>query len=292
MKALVFQIVLILGAVFCLNAQSVEAFPFSQNRINTDVTIDKIIIGDGKTEVKIQITATGSDIEVFLYPPQSEQSIILRTFEKNYNLIATDSLPFFPEKATILSGETKTFSLIYNEIPKYITEFDIIERVEPFESGFSFFNVKLSKTRDKKISLRFDNLSDFKAYFKKNKNAHLLEGFWEIEKELLTSFKNKKTQPTEVKSSDSIAIVKEDGLLRAYYLNGEEYDVAIRELDDYFILNSTMIKTSILLEVTKNRKEIKLFGLANKAIIYPNKKERRKIEDVILKTFWKKKDTF
>ncbi len=271
-----------------VSAQSIEAFVSSQNKYNTDVWIEKVIIGDGKTELKMQIKSEESDIEIFLYPPESEESIILRTFEKTYQLQSADSIPFYPEKVTVLLNETRSFSLFYEEIPEYVTEFDVIERVEPFDSGFSFFNVRLSKEKDKKISLRFSSVSDFKAYYKKNPNPHQMEGFWEIEKTLLTTFKKKKKQTKEVKSRDTVAVVKEDGLLRAYFLNGEECDIALKELDNYFVLHSKMVETSIILEVSKDRKEIKLFGLLDKTIIYPEKKENKKIKDVILRSFWKR----
>ena len=141
-----------------------------------------------KTEVKMQIKPNESDIEIYLYPPESEQSVILRTFEKTYQLLSADSIPFYPDKAIVLLNETKSFSLFYNEIPENVTEVDVIERVEPFESGFSFFNVKLSKEKEKKKSLRFGKTSDFKNYFKNNVQLHPMEGFWEIEKEIITSF--------------------------------------------------------------------------------------------------------
>ena len=116
-----------------------------------------------------------------------------------------------------------------------------------------------------------------------------MEGFWEIIKEMLTSFKKNKKQPVKKNTIDSVAVVKEDGLLRAYYLNGEEYDVAIKEMDNYFAIQSEMIETSLLLEVSDDQSEIKLFGLLNKSIFYPNKKERKKLEKVVLRTFWQKK---
>jgi hypothetical protein len=289
MKKITFQFIIVL-IVQSIVAQSTEAFIFSQNKYNTDVWIEKVIIGNGTTEVIMQIEPEESDIEIFLFPPQSEQSIILRTFEKTYQLLSADNIPYYPEKVTVLLNETKTFSLFYEEIPENVTEVDVIERVEPFDSGFSFFNVKLSKEKGKKQSLRFSNRLDFQSYFDKNKKSlHPLEGFWEIEEETITSFKKKKKQPLELKSKNSVAVVKEDGLLRVYYLNGEEYNIALKELDNYFVLHSEMIETSILLEVSKNQKQIKLFGLLDKTIVYPNKKERKKTEDVIMRTFWKKK---
>ena len=288
MRGTIFQLVLIISTMNSVAAQSIEAFVTSQNKYNTDVWIEKVIIGNGKTEVKMQIKPDESDIEIYLYPPESEQSIILRTFEKTYQLNSVDNIPFYPEKLTVLLNETETFSLFYDEIPDYVTELDIIERVEPFDSGFSFFNVRLSKEKERITSLRFKTQTDFKTYFERNPKLHPLEGFWEIEKILLTTYKKKKKQPSEVKTIDSIAIVKEDGLLRSYYLNGEDYDIAIKELDNYFILNSGMIKTTILLEVSEDRNEIKLFGLLNKKMIYPSKKENKKIQELILRTFWKK----
>lgn len=287
MRKMLLQLIFVLVGHVVLG-QSIEAFVSSQNKYNTDVWIEKIIIGNGKTEVKMQIKPDESDIEIFLYPPQSEQSVILRTFEKTYELLSADSIPFYPEKLTVLLNETKTFSLFYDEIPENVTEVDVIERVEPFDSGFSFFNVKLSKEKEKKISLRFSDISDFKNYFENKSQLHPMEGFWEIEKEVITSFKKKKKRPFEEKSNESLAIVKEDGLLRAYYLNGEEYDIAFKELDKYFVLHSEMIEASILLEVSNDQNEIKLFGLLDKSSIYPKRKERKKVEDVILRTFWKK----
>jgi hypothetical protein len=289
-KKIVIQFVIAMIAQ-SISAQSIEAFVSTQNKYNTDVWIEKIIIGNGRTEVKMQIKPDESDIEIFLYPPQSEQSVILRTFEKSYQLLSADSIPFYPEKATVLLDETKSFSLFYEEIPENVTEVDVIERVEPFDSGFSFFNVKLSKEKEKKISLRFNDYSDFKAYFEKKSQLHPMEGFWEIEKEVITSFKKKKKQPIEDKSNESVAVVKEDGLLRAYYSNGEECDIAIKELDNYFVLHSEMIEASILLDVSNDQNEIKLFGLLDKSSIYPNRKERKKVEDVILRTFWIKNKT-
>ena len=283
-------ILLLVFSIFGLHTfgQSIEAFVSSSNKYNTDVWIEKIIIGSGRTEVKMQIKPNESDIEIYLYPPESEQSVILRTFEKTYRLLSADSIPFYPDKATVLLNETKSFSLFYNEIPENVTEVDVIERVEPFESGFSFFNVKLSKEKEKKKSLRFSETSDFKKYFKNNTQLHPMEGFWEVEKEIITSYKKKKKQPTEEKSNESVAVVKEDGFLRAYYMDGEECDLAIKELDNYFVLHSKMIEASILLEISADQKEIKLFGLIDKTILYPIKKERRKVDDVILRTFWKK----
>ena len=287
MKKTVLQFIVIMIAQ-AMVAQSTEAFVFSQNRYNTDIWIEKVIVGNGTTKVEMQIKPVYSDIEIYLYPPQSEQSIILRTFEKTYELISADSIPFYPNKTLVRLNETKTFCLFYNEIPDNITEIDIIERVEPFDSGFSFFNVKLTREADKKMSLRFRDQSDFKTYFENNPKLHQLEGFWEIEKEVITSFKKKKKRPTKQKRKDEVAIVKEDGLLRVYYLNGEEYNIAIKELDHYFVLNSALVESSKLLEISEDRNEIKLFGLLDKTIIYPNKKEYKKIREVILRTFWKK----
>ena len=269
-------------------AQTIEAFAFSQNKYNTDVWIEKVVIGNGKTEVKMQIKPVETDIEIFLYPPFSEQSIILRTFEKTYQLLDADSIPFYPEKIAVLLNETKSFSLFYDELPEDVTEIDIIERVEPFNSGFSFFNVRLTREKEKKKSLRFFNRLDFSNYFKNKSNLHPLEGFWKIEKEIITSFKKTKKQPQETKHSEMVAVVKEDGLLRAYYLDGEEYNIALKELDYYFILTSDMIKTTILVEVAKDRKKMKVFGLIDKSQLSLKKKERRKIRDVILRTFWEK----
>ncbi len=292
MRKIIFQLIFIIGAISSGTTQSVEAFVTYQNKYNSDVWIEKVIIGNGMTEVKMQIKPDESNTEIYLFLPQSDQSVILRTFEKTYELLSADSIPFYPEKATVLLNETKNFSLFFDEIPDYVTEFDVIERVEPFDSGFSFFNVKLSKEKDRRVSLRFNNWSDFKNYYEKSANLHPMEGFWEIEKELMTTFKKKKKLPIETKSKDSVAIVKEDGLLRAYFLNGEGYNIAMKELDNYFVLNSDMVETSILLEVSKNRTEIKLFGLLNKSMIYPRKKESKKIKDVILRTFWKKNPYF
>ena len=288
MKEITFQLIILLGALCTCKAQSIEAFVTSQNKYNTDVWIEKVIIGNGKTEVKMQIKSDQSDMEIYLYPPESEQSVILQTFEKTYQLRSADSIPFYPEKVTVLLNETKTFSLFYDEIAEYVTELDIIERVEPFESGFSFFNVRLSKEKEKQMSLRFSKRSDFERYFKRMPEPHPLEGFWEIDKTLLTTYKKKNKKPSEEKNNDSIAIVKEDGLLRAYYLNGEDYNIAFKELDNYFVFHSDIIETANLLEVSENRNEIKLFGLLKKTMIYPKKKENKKIEDVILRSFWKK----
>ncbi len=259
-----------------VSAQSIEAFVSAQNKYNTDVWIEKVIIGDGKTELKMQIKSEESDIEIFLYPPQSEESIILRTFEKTYQLQSADNIPFYPKKAIVLLNETKSFSLFYEEIPEYVTEIDVIERVEPFDSGFSFFNVKLSREKEKMMSLRFDDHSDFKTYFENKPQLHQMEGFWEIEKTLLTTFKKKKKETKEVKSKDTVAVVKEDGLLRAYFLNGEECDIALKELGNYFVLQSQTIETTLLLEVSKNRNEIKLYGLLDIASIYSNKRKGKK----------------
>lgn len=271
-----------------VSAQSQEAFVFSQNKYNTDIWIEKVIIGNGKTEVKMQIKPVDSDIEIYLYPPQSEQSIILKTFEKTYQLLNADSIPFYPETLKVSLNETKSFSLFYDEIPGYVTELDIIERVEPFDSGFSFFNVKLSREKDKKMSLRFGNLSDFKTYFDNNPNLHPMEGFWSIDKEVITTLKKKNKRPNKQKENDQVAVVKEDGLLRAYFLNGEEYNIAIKELDNYFVLNSDMVESTMLLEISNDQNEIKLFGLLDKTIVYPGKKENKKIREVILRTYWKK----
>ena len=73
-------------------------------------------------------------------------------------------------------------------------------------------------------------------------------------------------------------------------MDGEECDLAIKELDNYFVLHSKMIEASILLEISVDQKEIKLFGLMEKSILYPIKKERRKVDDIILRIFWKKTD--
>ena len=105
---------------------------------------------------------------------------------------------------------------------------------------------------------------------------------------MLTSFKKKKRQSIKKNSVDSVAIVKEDGLFRAYYLNGEAYDISIKELDDYFVIHSKMIETTILMQVSKDRTSIKLFGILDKALIYPNRKKRKKVEELILRTFWQK----
>ena len=288
MIKLIFQIVIFLVTLCSVKAQSIEAFVVSQNKYNKDVWIDKIAFGNGHTEVKMKIKPLESDIEMYLYPPQSEQSIILRTYEKTYQLLGADSIPFYPQKAVVLLNETKSFSLFYDQIPEDVTEVDVIERVEPFDSGFSFFNVKLSKEKDKKVSLRFSDKSDFESYFKNKKDLHQLEGLWEIEKEIITSFKKNRKQPVENKSKESLAVVLEDGLLRAYNLNGEEYGIALKELDNYYVLQSDKIETSILLEVAENKEAIKLFGLLDKSTIYPSKKERKKVDDVILRTFWKK----
>ena len=289
MKRVILLIVFTAIGKFALG-QSIEAFVTSQNKYNTDVWIEKITIGKDKTEVKMQIKPDKSDIEIYLYPPHSDQSVILRTFEKTYSLLDADSIPFYPEKATVLYNETKTFSLYYEKIPDYVTEVDVIERVEPFESGFSFFNVKLSKEKDRRVSLRFNNKSDFAKYFENKELRHPLEGFWDIQKKIFTSFKKKKSEPRENQSNDTLAIVKEDGLFRAYHLDGEEYGIAIKELDNYFILHSEVIESSILLEVSENQREIKLYGLLNKSVIYPIRKERKKVEEVIIQTFWKKQD--
>ena len=121
-----------------INGQSIEAFVSSSNKYNTDVWIEKIIIGAENTEVKMKIKPDQSDIEIYLYPPHSEQSVILRTFEKTYQLLSADSIPFYPQTTTVHLNESKTFSLFYDKIPDYVTEVDVIERVEPFDSGFSF----------------------------------------------------------------------------------------------------------------------------------------------------------
>ncbi len=289
MRKIIFQIVFLVSSISSGIAQSIEAFAILQNNFQTDIWIEKVIIGNGKTEVKMQIRPDESDIEIFLYPPDSEQSIILQTFEKTYHLLKAESIPFYPEKEVVLLNETKSFSLFYKEIPDYVTEVDVIERVEPFESGFSFFNVKLSKEKEKNKSLRFGDSLDFETYFKKKTQPNPLEGFWEIDKKIITSFKKKKKQPVESNSIDLVAVVKEDGLLRAYYLDGVECDIAIKELDNYFVLHSEMIIATNLLEVADNQNEMKVFGLLDKSSIYQKKKTRRKIKEVILRTFWRKK---
>ena len=273
-----------------INGQSIEAFVSSSNKYNTDVWIEKIIIGAENTEVKMMIKPDQSDIEIYLYPPQSERSVILRTFEKTYQLLSADSIPFYPQTTTVHLNESKTFSLFYDKIPDYVTEVDVIERVEPFDSGFSFFNVKLSKEKERKVSLRFGNKTDFEEYFLNKKPLHPMEGFWEVKKQIFTSYKKKKREPKEEEIQEIVAVVKEDGLLRAYLLNGEEFGIAIKELDNYFALHSEMIESSILLEVTKNRKGIKLFGLLDKNVIYPKRKERKKVDEIIVQTYWKKQN--
>ena len=106
MRKVICQFVFLLIAQSSV-AQSIEAYVPSQNKYNTDVWIEKIIIGNGRTEVKMQIKPIESDIVMYLYPPQSDQSVILRTFEKTYELLSADSIPFYPEKATVLLNETK-----------------------------------------------------------------------------------------------------------------------------------------------------------------------------------------
>lgn len=283
-----FFLILLMNAAV---SQPYEAYVFQQNRYNKDIRIEKVIVGNGKTEVQMTIKPFDSDIEIFLFPPTSEQSIILKTFEKTYTIRNADSIPFHPERAPVAMNTAKTFSLFFDEIPDYVTEFDVIERVEPFDSGFSFFNVKLSASRDIKKSLRFSDVSDFYHYFNSKPNRHPMEGFWTIQNERITAFKKKKKTPAELKYADTIALVAEDGLLRAYQFNGEEYRIAIKELDNYFVLHSDIIETTILLEVSDDRKAVKLFGLLDKSAVFKRKKEKRKIKEMILRTNWKKLET-
>jgi hypothetical protein len=291
MRKTICQLFFLILLMNVAGSQPYEAFVFHQNRYNKDVRIEKVVVGNGKTEVQMTIQSLNADIDIFLFPPESEQSIMLRTFEKTYTIRSADGIPFHPKRAPVAMNTAKSFSLYFDEIPDYVTEFDVIERVEPFDSGFSFFNVKLSGSRDLKKSLRFNDVSDFQHYFNSKPNRHQMEGFWTIRNERITTFKKKNKQPVELKFTDTIALVAEDGLLRAYQFNGEEYRIAIKELDNYFVLRSDIIESTLLLEVSDDRKAVKLFGLLDKSAVFKRKKEQRKIREMILRTIWKKLET-
>ncbi len=291
MRKIIFQVFFMISFIGLAGSQSYEAFVFHQNRYNKDVRIEKVIVGNGKTEIQMTILSLNADMDIFLFPPETEQSIILRTFEKTYTIRNADGIPFHPERAPVAMNTAKSFSLYFDQIPDYVTEFDVIERVEPFDSGFSFFNVKLSATRDLKKSLRFSDSIDFQRYFNSTPNRHPMEGFWTIQNERITTFKKKKKTPVELKYSDTIALVAEDGLLRAYQFNGEEYRIAIKELDNYFVLRSDIIESIILLEVSDDLEAVKLFGRLDKSTVFKRKKEQRKVKEIILRTIWKKLET-
>ena len=269
-------------------AQPQEAFLISSHKASFNVFLKKLVMRAGETELIMQAIPE-TDLTIYLYPPGDPKSIVLHTFEKDYELRDAIGIPYFPDVLEVDAGDTATFSLFYDKLPEDITEIDIIERVEPFSDGFSFFNVKLSREPDKFKSLRFRNVEGFKSYFLSNKRKQAMEGFWEVEKELMTVFKKKKWKPILEKRKDTVAVVFEDNLLRAYYLDGSDYKIEFKAMGDYLSLNSDLFAEDSIILTREPNGGIKLKAVLKKKKIKPKYSKKARKAKQTIKLIWQKK---
>ncbi len=269
------------------SAQEQEVFLLSNHKSSMNVYLDKMIKRAGETEL-IMKSIPATDLSIYLFSPGDPRSIIIRTYQKDYELKDATGIPYFPDMLEVNAGDTAVFSMFFDALPAEITEIDVIERVEPFSDGFSFFNVKLSREKDQVKSLRFRRKSDFENSFAQKRKKQAFEGFWLVEKEELIQFKRKKWPPVEEQSRDTVAFVHEENLLRAYYLNGLEYGIEFKVLQDYLSLISPQFEEAEteLFAVPKQKIHLKAQWPKTK-IVLPGGKRKRKARRA-LKLTWKK----
>lgn len=166
-------------------------------------------------------------------PPDHPHSMKIMIGDKRYDMLQAEDIAYAPRYTEVKSGDHLWFRLHFPPInPSQASTLNLLEGIEPSSSSFDFYGVHLLVGKGAKYSLRFKEKQDFEVHWdSKRLRMHPLEGFWEVKREVSTQQKRKAVDLIE-NQIDTIALVKEGQYLRAYYLNGQYYNVDLLQRNE------------------------------------------------------------
>lgn len=215
---LIFGIQLIAQKKYC------EGYIIPGKKKIAEIHLDKIIFMQDRTAVFMHYTSTGTYMGIRVEPPWSENPVILKTHDKIYKLIGVKDIEYTPNLTTVEKGESHYFQLYFQPIPENVTSFDIIETVAAPSNSFNFYGIKITRCHDQQTSIRFIQKMDFDNYFvDNNAKEAAYEGYWLVSKKIAEVQKNDQLKFIGGGGVDTVAVVKEDGKYRAYFLDGVAY---------------------------------------------------------------------
>lgn len=271
MKTVMYAI-LFMSSINLLQAQVLKGFISFEKQDNKSVFIHDLVLGEDETIIVLNYVEQEFDKNYLsIHSPKTNYHYSIKTANKELPLLKAEGIPFSPKQLTVKKGEVHRIKLYFPALPKNVTVFDLVEKNVPKEKSMNIYGIRMSRSDQRNASIRFYEKEDFAQYFEQNQGPfQKFEGFWSVEGNL-----NSKKQAKSIQ--DTIAVVYEDGYLKAYDLEGFEYGIKIiAERDHLKIIHkidqktfsANKVKVGTTLKYRDELKDVQIFKPSNNLSLY------------------------
>lgn len=230
LRVFVFLVLVFNGLGLLAQKKYCEGYITPGEKKIAEIHLDRIIFMQDRVAVFMHYTSIETGMGVRVEPPWSGTPVILKTHDKVYKLIGAKDIEYTPNFTEVENGATHHFQLYFQPMPNDVTNFDIIETGIYPNNSFNFYGVKITRCHDQQTSIRFVQKMDFDNYFvDNNAKEDAYEGYWLVSKKIAEMQKNDQFKFIGGGGVDTVAVVKEDGKYRAYFLDGVAYGAEFKE---------------------------------------------------------------
>ncbi|MCP4443118.1 MAG: hypothetical protein GY810_29780 [Aureispira sp.] len=272
-KMIVFAALLLLvGAELTAQKGYCEGYVLPTKKNTSEIHLDRIRFKEDTTIVFMHYIAPGDYWNVKVEHPNSSYPVVIKTHDKEYRMIGAKNIAYAPNVSEVKKGIPYHFQLYFQAVPLSVTKFDIIEHGVNEYNSFNFYDVKITRCLDQQKSIRFIQKMDFDTYFLENNSKEdTYEGYWLVSKKVAEVQGNEQLKFMEEGRVDTVAVVREDGMYRAYFLDGVTYGTEFNEqkknlwaaqdfLDDKFKIKALHKRNIISYRKTFSKKWLKATG--------------------------------
>jgi hypothetical protein len=271
MKKVIYAI-LLMSSINLLQAQVLKGFISFEKQDNPSVFIHDLILAEDQTIIVLNYIEQEFDKNYLsVHHPNTNYHFSIQTAEKDLALIKAEGIPYAPKQLRVKKGEVHRIKLYFPALPKNVTVFDLVEQNVPKDKSMNIYGIRMSRSDQRNASIRFYEKEDFAQYFEQNQGPfQKFEGFWTVEGNL-----NSKNQEKSIQ--DTIAVVYEDGYLKAYDLKGFEYGIKILAEKDHLkiihkidqkVFSANKVKIGTTLKYEDELKDLQLFKPTNSLSLY------------------------
>ncbi len=263
---------IILLSFFLINinlcqAQVLKGFISFRALENPSLIIHDLILEEDQSIIVLKYEEQEFDKNYLsIHSPKTNYHFVLKTFDQELPLLKAEGIPYSPQQLRVRKGEVHRIKLYFPALPKNATVFDLIEKNVPKDRSMNIYGIRMSRSDQQHASIRFYEQEDFAEYFEQNQGPYqYFEGFWTVEGQL-----NSKELDQNIR--DTIAVVYEDGYLKAYDLKGFEYGIKILTARDHLKIihkidqktfRANRVKVGQILKYEDQIKAPQLFKAAN-----------------------------
>lgn len=264
--------ILFMSSINLLQAQVLKGFISYETQENKSVFIHDLILAEDQTIIVLNYIEQEFDKNYLsAHHPETNYHFILKTNEQELPLLKVEGIPYSPKELTVRKGEVHRIKLYFPPLPKNITVFDVVEKNVPLEKSMNIYGIRMSRSDQRNASIRFYEKEDFAQYFEQNQGPfQKFEGFWTVEGNL-----NSKDHAKSIQ--DTIAVVHEDGYLKAYDLKGFEYGIKILAEKEHLKIihkidqktfSANKVKIGTTLKYQDELKDYQIFKPSNNLSLY------------------------